>query len=98
VTIYAKDPAEIIDLVFPYADEIGSAVISPNPVVTIAVVNGVDASAAQMLSGAPIVSGQDVVQRVINGIAGVDYQLRCVATLSDGRKLVRALTLPVRSA
>ena len=98
MTIYAKDPAEIIDVVFPFGDEIGDAVISPNPVVIIAVVNGVDANAAQMLSGAPTISGQDVVQRVRNGIHTNDYEGRCEATLSDGRKLVRKIMLPVRNA
>jgi urease gamma subunit len=93
----SKDPDEIITVTFPFADELGGATLSSVDYVTMAVVNGEDASASAMLNGSAVISGGDVLQSVQNGLHLVDYKTRCRAILSDGRKLVRALDLPVRT-
>lgn len=94
-----KDPDEIITVTFPFTDELGSATISSVDYVTAAVVSGgEDADVASMLNGAAQVSGGDVLHSIRNGVNGVNYKLRCRVALSDGRKLVRAIDLPVRPA
>jgi len=91
----SKDPAEIITVTFPYAKEIGGAAIG-DPDLSVEIEDGTDAAAAAMLNGAEQVSGSSVLQSVRNGVDGVRYKLRCEAPLSDGRRLVRVLSLPVK--
>jgi hypothetical protein len=93
----SKDPDERIHITFPFADELNGATVSSIDYVTMAVVNGTDAAVASMLDGAAVISGSDVIQAVIGGVDTNHYKSRCRATLSDGRKLVRALDLPVRA-
>ena len=94
----SKDPAEIITVTFDYTSEIGAASISASPVIGVSVANGVDADFATMPDGAAQISGALVLQRFRNGVNAVDYNVRCLVTLDDGRKLLRAGTLPVRTA
>ena len=91
----AKDPAEIVTIPFDFASEIGVLAIN-SVAVTITVSNGADAAVGSMLNGAATIAGADVLQSVRLGVAGVDYALRALATLSDGQKILRAATLPVR--
>lgn len=94
-----KDPEEIVNVTFPFADELGTESISGgSAVVTISVKEGVDASAAAMLNGAPVISGTNVFQSVKNGVNGVLYGLRCRIDTSGGRRLVLSAQLPVRTA
>lgn len=90
-----KDPAESVVLEFDFSSEmsaIGSAVVS------VAVHgSGTDAAVATIPDGAPQISGTSVLQRISNGVAGVDYKLRCQAT-SGSDVLVRADVMPVRAA
>lgn len=91
-----KDPAEIITIEFDFAD-LATAVI--NPQVSIAPVLGADdPSAATMLSGSPSLSGTEVRQRVIAGIDGTSYELRCIADTMDGSRYVIPGLLPVQHA
>lgn len=90
-----KDPSESVVIEFDFAGEmsvIGSAVVSASVYGT-----GVDPAVASMLDGAPQVLAPKVLQRVRNGVDGVDYKLRCVAT-SGSDVLVRAGVMPVRTA
>lgn len=41
--------------------------------------------------------GSDVLQSMRNGVDGAAYKIRALATLSDGRRLARALVVPVRA-
>jgi hypothetical protein len=93
----AKDPAEIITIPFDFSSEIGELAIV-GQAVTITVETGADPDVASMLNGAATIAASDVLQSVKLGVNGVNYALRCLATLSDGQKLVRAATLPVRVA
>ena len=92
----AKDPDEIITVAFDFSSEIGVLTIS-SVAVTITVSNGTDAAVASMLNGAAQISGSDALQSFKLGVSAVDYALRCLGTLSDGQKILRAATLPVRT-
>lgn len=94
--IEEKDAAEIVTATFPYAKELAGAQIS-GAVITNTVLEGADPAAAAMLSGAPEIVQGDVLQRLINGVPGVRYKLKCLATLSDGRKLARVLLIAARN-
>lgn len=48
-----------------------------------------------MLSGAPQVSGATVLQRVVGGLAGNTYKLRCQADDADGERWVAAAEIEV---
>jgi hypothetical protein len=91
----AKDPAEIVTLSFAYSSELGTATIA-SAALSITVQSGTDPDVGSMLLGAATISGGDVLQQVRLGVAQCDYMVRCLSTLNDGRKLLRAGTLPVR--
>jgi hypothetical protein len=55
---------------------------------------GVDSSPALLLQGPPQIAGTQVLQMVAGRITDATYHLRCVATLSSGRKVVVACYLP----
>ena len=91
-----KDPAEIITIEFDFAG-LSAAVL--NPQISIAPVQGADdPGAAAMLSGALSLSGTEVRQRVIAGLDGTSYELRCIADTPDGSRYVIAGLLPVQHA
>jgi hypothetical protein len=103
-----KDPDEIINLSFDFTDELGAATIDSK---TLAVVVrlGTDPAAASMLNGAAQsatwtdtklspTTRVGVIQQIKLGVAECNYSVRCVATLSDTRVLVRGAILPVRWA
>ena len=91
-----KDPAEIITIEFDFA-ALTAAVL--NPQISIAPVQGADdPGAAAMLSGAPSLTGTEVRQRVIAGLDGSSYELRCIADTPDGSRYVIAGLLPVQHA
>lgn len=91
-----KDPSEIVDLGFDFA-ALTSAPTSP--VVSAAHHSGTDdAAPSAILSGSPSVVGAVVVQRVIGGVAGADYLLRCQVDTAAGERFILAGVLPVRAA
>jgi hypothetical protein len=57
------------------------------------VLQGDDPAAAAMVSGGAIVAGDKVSQLIIDGVDGVQYDLECEATLSDGQKVRMRLAL-----
>lgn len=94
----AKDPAEKLTATFDFSNEIAGGESISSASLACTVISGTDASPEQVLNGAATISGSSVLQPFQGGISGVTYDLRCVATLSSGRVLVLAATLPVRSA
>lgn len=96
----AKDPEEALVAEFDYATEIQAGETIVGMDVSCGVVAGVDPDPAAVLNGFPILdlTGRSVLQPFHAGLHGVNYHLRCVATLSSGRVLVRAAILPVRTA
>lgn len=87
-----KDPGEEVTAVFDYS-KIGEPSL---PAVSIAVRLGTDPAAAAMLQGAPSIVGQEVRQRIVGGVHGAEYALRCIATVGGDRLLIDAI-LPVRT-
>lgn len=87
-----KDPNEGIVVTFAFAaltNTITSATVA------IEVQSGNDTNPAAMLSGMAVVSGTNVSQRVIGGVAGCTYHLRCTIQTPDGSTYVLGNTLPV---
>jgi len=92
----AKDPAEIIVGTFDFTKDLAGASITPGaPVMEIEVHAGVDAGVATMIFGAAQVQGGLVLQLLRNGLADVNYHLRCTVDLSDGRRVTLAAYMPV---
>ena len=70
--------------------------IAGSPVMACTVYRGgPDATPAALLSGAPVVGGNVVTQRVSGGVAGTVYTVLCKVTTSAGRVLAVAAHLPV---
>lgn len=91
-----KDPDEEVFVRFDFA----ALTATPSaPEVTSARHAGeADSSPASIRSGQPTVSGSAVLQKVVGGIDGTDYLLRCLASAPDGSKYVLTGVLPVRGA
>ncbi len=94
-----KDPAEAFACAFDFALELAEGeTLTGSPAVTVAVVSGIDAAPADIKSGAPVIEGGRVLQRLVGGLAGVTYSITCVATTSESNTLARAAILPVEVA
>lgn len=92
-----KDPQETLVAGFLYANELRPGETIASAEVSCTVLTGTDAAPESVLDGDPTISDAAVLQPFYAGVDGVTYTIRCVATLSSGRVLVRAATLPVRS-
>jgi hypothetical protein len=93
----AKDPSEIIPLTFDF----GWLTSAPqSPVITVTRFSGGadDSNLSLMLAGAPQVVGSKVLQKVISGVAGVNYLFRCQVDSPEGLRWVLAGILPVKTA
>ncbi len=88
-----KDPAEIIWVAFDFA---ALTVSVANPVVVSTCAD--DPDAANLRSGLPIINGARVLQRIVGGLAALDYILRCQVDAPDGNRYVLAGVLPIRVA
>jgi hypothetical protein len=96
-TLAPKDPAEILVVTWDYtaALDVGETIVSA---VTTADAFAGSSSNPVALWGSPLIATPEVRQTISGGSDGSSYILRCVATLSSGRILVLAATLPVRTA
>ncbi len=92
-----KTPDEVLDITFDYVDSLEAGETLVSAVVTVSIRKGADSTPAAILSGSPVVSSPYVVQRVINGVSGATYNLKCLATTNTGRKYELIGVLPVRS-
>ena len=92
----SKDPSETVILGFDFS----ALTSSPSsPVVSIARASGTaDPSPAAMLSGSPSVSSGKAIQRVVGGLIGANYVLRCQVDAPDGSRYILSGVLPVRAA
>ena len=94
-----KDPSEAFACAFDFALElVEGETITGTTQITVAVVTGTDTSPTAIKSGAPVIEGGRVLQRLVGGVAGVTYSLTCLATTSEGNTLARAAILPVEVA
>ncbi len=94
-----KDPPAVIMVKFELAVLIAAgATITGTPTVAATAINRtVDANAQAIVSGAATVSGTNVLQKIIGGLPGVDYELKVTFDMSDGLKETDAMLLPVRT-
>lgn len=79
---------EWITTTFPYDTEIGTATID-SVAISVSVIDGVDATPANLIAGAPQIAGTEVRQLIRTPLANVKYKVHCLANLSDGQKLAR---------
>lgn len=90
-----KDPAEIVFVAFDFT---ALTAAPTSPVVTAALLLGEDPAPSSILGGSPIVSGTRIVQKIVGGVTGCNYTLRCQIDIADGSRYVLAGVLPVRTA
>lgn len=84
---------------FDFTAEVDAGESIASAVVTVALLNGTDATPSALLNGSLTIAGATVLQPFHGGVDGVTYTLRCEATLTpSGRVLVLAANLPVRTA
>lgn len=104
----AMDLHEVDDIPFNFTADMVSGETITSAAITCAAISGADADAQDMVTGAHLVGtlssagvftesagGGVVLQRFTAQQAGVSYGIRCVVTLSSGRKLTAAGELPV---
>lgn len=86
-----KDPDEDVTAGFDF-----TLMGAPSaPVIEVEVIEGADPTPAAILLGSPTIIGSQVFQRITDGVDGVDYALRCFATIGSDKLLLDAI-LPVR--
>ncbi|MBL8396140.1 MAG: hypothetical protein JNK99_15575 [Candidatus Accumulibacter sp.] len=95
----AKDPAEKLICSFDFSPELDSGETIDHATLSVTLLSGGDANPSALLDGAPQIAGGSVVLHAFQGgVDGANYRFRCLATLSSGRILALAATLPVRTA
>jgi hypothetical protein len=95
ITLSPKDPAEAIYYGIDFAANLGTGETISSATASIRVTSGTDASAAAMLSGAAVIDGSIVKQKLINGVAGCTYQFGLTVVTSAGQTLVEGAPLRV---
>jgi len=96
-TLAPKDPDEVLVITWDYAAALDAGETLASAVTTASLLSG-DTASPLALWGSPLIDGGEVRQTISAGLAGSSYTLRCLATLSSGRLLALAATLPVRTA
>lgn len=91
-----KDPSEVLLIPFRY-DNLATGETISSATVTATVHSGTDATPSAIISGAVTISGSTVTQKIIGGVSGVVYKLRCSATTSASRTLIIPALLPVET-
>lgn len=94
-TLDAKIPSSLVPGVFDFAQSLAVGETLTTVSTTATVYSGTDATPSAVLSGAPTVSGKQVIQNLTGGVLGVVYYLVCAATTSLGKVLVAEAYLPV---
>ncbi len=92
-----KDPAEIKLLRLEYASEVEPGVTLASIDVQIATVAGVDAAPGNVLDGAIVIDHENLygLQRIKAGTDGCEYEIRGLATDSNGLQHLVVATVPV---
>ena len=104
----AMDLNEVDDIPFDFTRDLVAGETITSVAITCAPIQGADADSQDMVTGTALVgtmtaagvftesaSGGVVLQRFTAQVRDVSYAVRCVVTLSSGRKLVAAGELPV---
>lgn len=94
ITFDPKDPEEVIPVTFDFS-KLAITTISAPQVTATRFEGAADASPSAILSGAPTVTGMSVVQKVIGGVSGCTYALRCRVDTPEGYRWAEVVHLPV---
>ncbi len=95
VIVPSKRLAEKLTVVFPFGDQLLFGEVISGALVTCVVSVGTDATPANVIFGAAVVSGKNVSQVVTGGVAGVVYELVCAASGSTGTTYAKTAKLAV---
>jgi hypothetical protein len=87
------DIDERVPLLFDYTEMAEGDTFSGVPVVTCEAISGTDASASTRPDGAPELTALQAVQWMQGCVEGVQYLIRCKATMTSGQVLVQAISL-----
>lgn len=71
---------------FDFTSEVEDTTTIGTPVVTCVLLDGVDATPANVLIGTPLINGFFATQQVRPGVAGCLYKLRATVLDGDGNK------------
>lgn len=90
-----KRQSDTVILPFDFSPYLGVGETISSPVITASVWSGVDASPSSILSGSTTTSGSIVTTRVLAGVTGVIYVVKCTVntSLSQVRSLVGLLAV-----
>lgn len=85
---------------FDFSRLLSTGELLSNPIITASVVYGIDLSPAGIISGVPSIQGSKMLQKIIDGIAGVKYCLKAEADTNSTptRHLILVGTVLVRAA
>lgn len=96
-----KGPAETIPVLFDFTSDLPSGVtLTGSPTLTVAVIEGSDASPAAILDGGAGFNSSTtgVIQAITSGVDGCDYLITCTThTTQSNLVLTLVGILPVRS-
>jgi len=81
-----KHPEAEDSFKFDYTDELAAGETISTAEIEVTVINGTDANPSAMLGGSPTVASPFVYVKLIGGVDGVIYCVKCVATTSTGLK------------
>lgn len=91
----SKDPEEIVELGFEFANIIETGETISSASFDVSVLAGTDATPAAMLSGAVIIEGTVVSQKIIGGVDGCTYRIECTANTSANNKYIETGSIKV---
>lgn len=89
----SKDPTEEITLTFDYSSRGQQA---SNASITVRLVRGIDPNPSAILSGGPQYEDACVLQKVVGGVRGCQYNIMCHAKVGNDTLLIESI-LPVNS-
>jgi hypothetical protein len=94
-----KDPQEVKLIRFEYSTEVETGATLVSIDTSISVVEGTDPAPGLVLEGAIVIDNEKLLglQRVKGGIDGCNYEIRALATDSNGFEHLVVATLPVRT-
>lgn len=92
-----KDPEEVLVVDFQFDHELDLLETIESAIVTIYTYVGSDTTPSAMLVNALVMDTTSVHQSVGGGVNGTTYKLKCLATTSGGKTLIRKCLLPIVS-
>ena len=90
ITVEAFDEKQVdedVILSFNYTKQLATGETISTAVFSATVIKGTDASPDNIISGSATISGAVCSQLVIDGVNGVKYLIKCIATTSQNQKL-----------